>query len=392
MPQRPVRGVWSMNWWNDLLPHGRVAESLTSVAERYLQLADRHTAGATSLAGDAVGLVAHVLSRRVAETHWRPNGRLSANGQCRLMPTVDGQWLALNLARPGDIDIFRAVLLPTTTASDRIDPSAFERAVATWRAEELVRATCDLGVPLSRVGEVEWNGSLSDLPVHHRPMPLGSIRDHDGWRAHGPALKVLDLSSLWAGPLCSRLLRDAGHEVTTVESVQRPDPTRWRHPSFFAELHRGKGHVRLDFARDGDRLEALILDSDIVIENSRPRALRRLGIEPARFVATGRPRLWVSISGYGGDDHGDPDGGVGLRVGFGDDCAAAGGLVDWSVDGPRFVADAIADPVTGLVAATAILSWLDSDVASSGRHMQIALAECANWVVRGGGVHSHRRD
>ena len=45
-----------------------------------------------------------------------------------------------------------------------------------------------------------------------------------------------------------------------------------------------------------------------------------------------------------------------LRVGFGDDCAAAGGLVDWQGDEPRFRGDALADPLTGLEAALAVLA------------------------------------
>lgn len=379
-----------MSWWSDLHLNESMVGSVTTVAERYLHLVGGRSRGDSLMGRDADDLVERILTPRVVERGWRPRGRLSANDRCHLMATADGRWVALNLARPGDVDVLRAVLLATATSSAGTDPANFERAVATWSAEDLVATTHDLGVPLARLGEVEWDGPLSDLPVRHRPRPAGSFSDGVGRRAVGPMVKVLDLSSLWAGPLCSRLLRDAGCLVTTVESMQRPDPTRERHPSFFAELHRGKEHVQLDFTRDRSRLESLILDSDIVIESSRPRALRHLGIEPARFAD--RTRLWVSITGYAGHDPNEEDQGVALRVGFGDDCAVAGGLVKWSDDGPSFVGDAIADPVTGLVAATAILSELDSGVVRCGGHMRVALAECANWVVRGGGVRSHRRD
>ena len=85
----------------------------------------------------------------------------------------------------------------------------------------------------------------------------------------------------------------------------------------------------------------------MVIEGSRPRALEQLGID-ARSIVRHGPQVWVSITGHG------RDGANTMRVGFGDDAAAAGGLVDW-VDGtPHFVGDAVADPLAGLTAAMAV--------------------------------------
>ena len=130
--------------------------------------------------------------------------------------------------------------------------------------------------------------------------------------------------------------------------------------------------------------------ADIVIEASRPRALHHLGIHSEQLLGAGGPWIWVSITGFGGD--GDRDS---LRVGFGDDCAAAGGLVDWSGDGPRFLGDAVADPVTGLVSASAVLDQVferESLAAPSGCHIRVALAECANWVFCGGRLGDDRRD
>ena len=87
----------------------------------------------------------------------------------------------------------------------------------------------------------------------------------------------------------------------------------------------------------------------MVIEGSRPRALTRLGIDPHEIVAAHPGAVWVAITAYGR---------TGPRrqwVGFGDDAAAAGGLVQWGADGtPGFVGDAVADPLTGLVAAALV--------------------------------------
>jgi crotonobetainyl-CoA:carnitine CoA-transferase CaiB-like acyl-CoA transferase len=89
--------------------------------------------------------------------------------------------------------------------------------------------------------------------------------------------------------------------------------------------------------------------ADVVIEGSRPRALAQAGI---RAGATGAA-VWVSITGHGRDR---PD-----RVGFGDDAAVAGGLVAADHRGePVFCADAVADPLTGMVAALAASAALRS--------------------------------
>ena len=109
----------------------------------------------------------------------------------------------------------------------------------------------------------------------------------------------------------------------------------------------------------------------MVIEASRPRALRQLGLDAAQLVAAGGPQVWISITAYG------RDGPAGDRVGFGDDTAVAGGLVAWDGSdgsGPCFCADAVADPATGLVAAAAAVHAL----ASGGRWLvDIALRDVA---------------
>jgi crotonobetainyl-CoA:carnitine CoA-transferase CaiB-like acyl-CoA transferase len=93
----------------------------------------------------------------------------------------------------------------------------------------------------------------------------------------------------------------------------------------------------------------------MVIEASRPRALAQFGLDAGDLVAAGDgPRVWVSITGYGRTGAGAD------RVAFGDDAAAAGGLVVWTDDGPLFCADAAADPLTGLTAAGASVDALRS--------------------------------
>jgi crotonobetainyl-CoA:carnitine CoA-transferase CaiB-like acyl-CoA transferase len=185
---------------------------------------------------------------------------------------------------------------------------------------------------------------------------------------------VVDLSSLWAGPLCAHLLGRHGADVVKVESTVRPDGARSGPPSFYAALHAGHRSVALDFASTEGRarLRSLLLAADVVIEASRPRALRQLGIDAIEVAACG-PRVWLSITGYGREAAG------GLAVAFGDDAAVAGGLVAWAPDGqPRFALDAVADPLTGLAAAGAVLDAL----AAGGRWLvDVALAGVAAAVM-----------
>jgi crotonobetainyl-CoA:carnitine CoA-transferase CaiB-like acyl-CoA transferase len=149
---------------------------------------------------------------------------------------------------------------------------------------------------------------------------------------------VVDLSSLWAGPLCGNLLSLAGARVVKIESASRPDGSRAGPRSFFDVLNSGKRSVALDLsAEHGWKvLRRLLSVVDVVIEGSRPRALEQRGIVAAELVAAEGPRVWVSITGHGRTGAGRD------RVAFGDDAAVAGGLVVADEVGPCFCADAAA--------------------------------------------------
>jgi crotonobetainyl-CoA:carnitine CoA-transferase CaiB-like acyl-CoA transferase len=167
---------------------------------------------------------------------------------------------------------------------------------------------------------------------------------------------VVDLSSLWAGPLCTQLLARAGARVVKVESVRRPDGARRGAPAFFDLLNGGKASLALDFERADDRarLRRLIAAADLVVESSRPRALRQLGVRDDELLAESPGLSWLSITGHGAQ------GPEADRVAFGDDAAVAAGLAAAcaDADGPLFCADAVADPLAGLEAAAEALRAL----------------------------------
>jgi hypothetical protein len=305
-----------------------------------------------------------VLSRRAAFNSWSRGGGTSANRTCRLVRAAD-QWLAVNLARPDDVRSVPAMLGRDLAG----DPWAELRADAATRPAAEVAARAQLlGIPAAVVAEA--------VPAPVRFRQLGSPGTQAGL--------VLDLSALWAGPLCTSILRQAGWRTLKVEDARRPDGARSGPAHFYASLHSGGGAVQLDLGSPAGRAELLRLacHAAVIVESSRPRALRGFGLIAEDWLGAAAGRVWVSITGYGRDD-------AAQRVAFGDDAAVAGGLVARAPDGtPVFCGDAIADPLTGIFAALAVLA---ATTAGGGMLADVAMAGvCADLVRPGAGpLHPH---
>ncbi|WP_102141475.1 CoA transferase [Mycobacterium hubeiense] len=288
---------------------------------------------------------AEILTGRAALLGLTQNGRISAGGATRLMPSRDG-WCALTLSRPDDI-----AAVPALLESDAVDDlwPAVQEWVATHDASTVTGRARLLGLPVAELGE-----TLADAP---RVQPLGRC-------ASRPLsdLLVADLSSMWAGPLCGQLMARAGATVVKVESPSRPDGTRDGSPTFFDWMNSGKLSYAVDFGSPA--LKELLAAADVVIEASRPAALARRRLGPTDITPR-EGRVWLRITGHGAD---------GERAGwvaFGDDAAVAGGLVG---AGPVFCGDAIADPLTGLHAALAVA---ESIARGGGELIEMSLAAVA---------------
>ncbi len=272
---------------------------------------------------------------------WR-RGTTSCGGSCRLLAVRDG-WMAVSLPRAEDVEAVPAWLeLDEVPRAGPATWSAVEASLRDRDPDELAQRAALLGLPVSRLGEASPTAVAAErLGGAPARTATGSV--------------VVDLSALWAGPLCGDLLAQAGATVVKVESLSRPDGARRGPAAFFDLLNWRKRSVALDLERpEGGRLlYALVQRADIVIEASRPRALAQLGIGARHLVERGGgPQVWISITGYG------RSGDAAHRVGFGDDAAVAGGLVAWTGTTPMFCADAVADPLTGLTAASACLDAL----------------------------------
>jgi hypothetical protein len=320
----------------------------TSEWANVLTEAERVAADIATLFGIQVD-AATVLRGRAAMLNLARPGRISAGGATRLLPTVDG-WCALALPRVDDVAALPALMEVDTVTGEPW--ATLSRWVATCSTDDVVDRARLLDIAVAALGE-----AAAEPPTVRRCGTSAGPRRADG-------LLVADLSSLWAGPLCGQLLARAGAVVVKVESPTRPDGTRRGERAFFDWMNAGKLSYCLDFDGESGALHRLLDAADIVIEGSRPEALRRRGLS-AENLAGRAGRIWLRISGY----RDQPD-----RPAFGDDAAVAGGLVGGDADGPVFCGDAIADPLTGLEAARAVG---DSLRRGGGEVVEVSMAQVA---------------
>lgn len=210
------------------------------------------------------------------------------------------------------------------------------------------------------------------------PFPVDAVPPLSG-------VRVLDAARVLAGPFCGQLLADLGADVVKVERPGAGDDTRgWGPPftrdglsAYFLSCNRGKRSVTLDISHpDGNAIfHRLLAGSDVLLENFRSDSADKLGLTPERLLAR-HPRLVAcSISGFGRTGP--------LRDAPGYDFAvqAMSGLmgITGPVAGPPFkVGVALADVLTGLYAATAILACLRARERSGhGYAIDLGLLDCA---------------
>ncbi|BBX67199.1 CoA transferase [Mycolicibacterium psychrotolerans] len=324
---------------------------MTSVVLPAAVLAEaRATAHVVTVATGVDVDAAEALGGRAALLGLPRGGTVSAGGATRLMGAADG-WCALTLARPDDLDAVPALVEADHTS----DPwAAVREAIRATGVHAVAARARLLGLPVGVLGETD---------------PAPPVVRTAGARAHPRPLcelLVADLSSMWAGPLCGRLLARAGATVVKVESPHRPDGTRAGPAPFFDWVNNEKLSYAVDFAQP-EGLVRLLAAADVVLESSRPSALHGRGLGHADVPARAG-RIWVQITGHGA---------VGERahwVAFGDDAAVSGGLVGGTPAAPAFCGDAIADPLTGLEAARAVL---ESHARGGGEVIGVAMAAVA---------------
>jgi crotonobetainyl-CoA:carnitine CoA-transferase CaiB-like acyl-CoA transferase len=357
-------------------PGSGPAIPLARWADRRLKQLAQETGSARLAALDGATLV----GERGSNGDYRINGRISAGlGGSRLLATRDGGWFALTLIRAQDRELLPALfgdadfaaspplpaapLTPPSSADEEMNcdfDTAVAQAVLQHDCPDLVARGRDLGLPVASADETPASPPVEVLV---RGTRRARSRDH--------RLLVVDLSAIWAGPLAGHLFWLAGAEVVKVESLARPDLIRRDDPATFDLINQGKANIVVDLhvSAERERLIALIRQADVVIESSRPRALKHLGIDAEALVREVPGLVWLSVTGHGAS------GEAANWTGIGNDCAVAGGLARALADVTGkigYVGDALADPLTGITAA--LEGWR---AVRSGEAQRIGLAMSA---------------
>ncbi|MFD5031235.1 CaiB/BaiF CoA transferase family protein [Streptomyces sp. NPDC058405] len=191
-------------------------------------------------------------------------------------------------------------------------------------------------------------------------------------------LRVLDLATLFAGPLAATMLGDFGAEVIKVEHPTRPDPSRGHGPAkdgvglWWKLLGRNKRTLTLDLSTPGGRrlLLRLATEADVIIENFRPGTLERWGLGWDELSSV-NPRLVLArVTGFG------QFGPYSHRPGFGTLAEAMSGFaaVTGEPDGPPTLPPfGLADSIAALATAYAVMTALNGR-AATGRGQVVDLA------------------
>ena len=202
-----------------------------------------------------------------------------------------------------------------------------------------------------------------------------------GGTARGPlaGLRVLDVSTVVSGPLCTQVLGDLGADVWKVEGP-RGDSTRMMGPPFrggytpiFAQFNRNKRSLVVDLKRPEGLavVRRLAEKADVLVENFRPGVMDRLGLGYATLAADNPGLVFVSINGFGSDgpyrDLPAYDGVIQGLVGF--------ATVQGGAGAPALVRCIAADKTTGTTAVYATLAALFARERNGGRgqHVEVPM-------------------
>jgi crotonobetainyl-CoA:carnitine CoA-transferase CaiB-like acyl-CoA transferase len=198
-------------------------------------------------------------------------------------------------------------------------------------------------------------------------------------------LRVIDASTVIAGPNCARYLADYGADVIKVERPDTGDSLRnmaWRDPRdgtglWWKLANRNKRTIDLDLKEPGDRdlFLQLVDEADVLIENFRPGTLERLGLSPAVLHERNPGLVITRVTGFG------QDGPYAHRPGFASIAESMAGFaaVNGEPDGPPLLpAIALTDELTAIVAAFATMMAIharDSGNAAGGQVVDVSLLE-----------------
>jgi crotonobetainyl-CoA:carnitine CoA-transferase CaiB-like acyl-CoA transferase len=190
-------------------------------------------------------------------------------------------------------------------------------------------------------------------------------------------IRVLEQGTFITGPCAGMMLADLGADVIKVESLEG-DPYRayqnGQYSPHFQAYNRNKRSLALNLknAPDHKLFEGLVREADVFIQNFRPGTAERLGIGVARLQELNPRLVYCSISGFGSS------GPYTERPSYDSVAQALSGFLSVVVDyrRPQFLGPALADAITGMYAAQAILGALiERGRTGRGRLVEISMLE-----------------
>jgi len=194
-------------------------------------------------------------------------------------------------------------------------------------------------------------------------------------------VRVLDLTSVVSGPVCTWRLGQYGAEIIKVES---PDGDLMRglgglsptgeHSGTYLHLNRGKRNVCLDLKKAGARqvVDRLVAGADVIVSNMRPQALARLGLDAATVRAARPEKIYCLLTGYGSDG---PYAGRAAYDSVVQGAAGIAALFEARDGVPAYVPMLLCDHIVGEIAAGAILAALAGRSAVGGCTLEIPMFE-----------------
>jgi crotonobetainyl-CoA:carnitine CoA-transferase CaiB-like acyl-CoA transferase len=193
-------------------------------------------------------------------------------------------------------------------------------------------------------------------------------------------VRVIDLTTVVSGPVCTALLADQGASVIKIEppegDIIRRTAGDGEFTAMFVACNRGKRSLALDLKQSAARdvVRRLASVSDVFVQNFRPGAMDRLGLG-AEALRTLNPRLiYVSISGVG------ESGPYAKQRVYDPVIQSLSGLADVQTDAesgrPRMVRTIIADKTTGAFAAQAVCAALFArERTGKGQHVRLSMLD-----------------
>ena len=200
-------------------------------------------------------------------------------------------------------------------------------------------------------------------------------------------VRVLDLSRVFAGPMCAMVLADFGAEVVKVEHPGRGDDTRdWglrigkTETTYYNSMNRNKRSITVDLQTpEGVKIiHSLLPQCDVVIQNFKTGGAEKLGLGYEQLKAIKPDLIYCSVSGY------DSSGPEAKRPGYDLVIQAEAGLM--AINGeasqpPLKFGVAAVDMMTGMYAAQAVLAALfRRERTGKGRHIEMALYDCGLMI------------